>query len=125
MAPRSKDFFSLLPWQAGCTFWVVMLGLLVSAPSSQAVLLWGDLGATQVHETGPGVDILGGILKRNHSSTDTLYFKFHVDPLSDAATEEYLAAFQLFEEDHERLAVGNALKALGLQRLFNRADRPV
>src|SRR5450432_2612993 len=79
--------------------------------TSQAVLLWSDLGATQVRETGPGTDILGGVLRRDDSSTDTLYFKFHVDPLSDASTEIYFAAFQLFEGNHERLAVGNALNA--------------
>src|SRR5450755_816642 len=79
--------------------------------SSQAVLLWSDLGATQVHETGPGTDILGGGLQRNNSSADTLYFKFHVDPVSGADTEIYFAAFQLFEGNHERLAVGNALNA--------------
>jgi ligand-binding sensor domain-containing protein/signal transduction histidine kinase len=73
--------------------------------------LWSDLGATQVHETGAGADILGGLLKRDNSSTDTLYFKVHVDPLSDATTEEYFAAFQLYEGNQERLAVGNALKA--------------
>src|SRR5215469_12542916 len=55
---------------------------------SAATLLWSDLGATQVHETGAGVDILGGVLHRDDSSSDTLYFKFHVDPLSDATTEE-------------------------------------
>lgn len=76
-----------------------------------ASLLWSDLGSTQVHETGAGSDILGGILRRDSSASDTLYFKFHVDPLSDASTEEYFAAFQLFEGDKERLAVGNALKA--------------
>ncbi len=40
-----------------------------------------------------------------------MYFKFHVDPLSDASTEEYFAAFELYEGETERLAVGNALKA--------------
>lgn len=89
----------------------LLLALLASVATSQAALLWSDLGATQVHETGPGVDILGGVLHRDLSSHDALYFKFHVDPLSDATTEEYLAAFQLFEGDQERLAVGNALKA--------------
>jgi ligand-binding sensor domain-containing protein/signal transduction histidine kinase len=73
--------------------------------------LWSDLGTTQVQETGPGTDILGGLLRRNDSSTDTLYFKFHVDPVSDASTEYYFAAFQLFEGNQERLAVGNALNA--------------
>jgi ligand-binding sensor domain-containing protein/signal transduction histidine kinase len=79
--------------------------------SSRAVLLWSDLGDTQVHETGPGMDILGGVLRRDESSTDTLYFKFHVDPISDANTEFYYAAFQLFEGNSERLAVGNGLNA--------------
>ncbi|MGA2244165.1 MAG: two-component regulator propeller domain-containing protein [Verrucomicrobiota bacterium] len=81
------------------------------AGASRAVLLWSDLGATQVHETGAGSDILGGVLRRDATAHDALYFKFHVDPLSDATTEEYFAAFQLFEGSQERLAVGNALKA--------------
>jgi len=74
-------------------------------------VLWSDLGATLVHETGAGEDILGGALKRDDSASDTLYFKFHVDPLSDVGTEEYFATFQLYEGGVERLAVGNSLKA--------------
>ena len=81
------------------------------AAPADAVVLWSDLGATLAHETGAGSDILGGALKRDDSSSDTLYFKFHVDPLSDVGTEEYFAAFQLYEGDAERLAVGNSLKA--------------
>lgn len=75
------------------------------------MILWSDLGTTQVHETGPGTDILGGVLKRTDASTDTLYFKFHVDPLSAATTELYFSAFQLFDGNREQLAVGNALNA--------------
>ncbi|MGH7978226.1 MAG: sensor histidine kinase, partial [Limisphaerales bacterium] len=85
--------------------------MLAWTDSSRAVLLWSDLGNTQVHETGIGTDILGGVLQRDDSSTGTLYFKFHVDPVSDANTELYSAAFQLFEGKHERLAIGNALNA--------------
>lgn len=85
--------------------------LLGGAAPASAVVLWSDLGATLVHETGAGSDILGGALKRDDSSTDTLYFKFHVDALSDVGTEEYFAGFQLYEGDVERLAVGNSLKA--------------
>ena len=92
-------------------FGLMFVTMLAWTDSSQAVLLWGDLGATQAHETGVGTDILDGVLRRDDSSTNTLYFKFHVDPLSDAATEEYFAALQLFEGTHERLAVGNALRA--------------
>ncbi|HVZ60918.1 MAG TPA: two-component regulator propeller domain-containing protein, partial [Terriglobales bacterium] len=88
------------------------LGLLLSAVSQpRAAVLWSDLGATQVHETGPGMDILGGVLKRDDTSSDVLYFKFHVEPLSDVLTEEYFACFALYETNVERLAVGNSLKA--------------
>lgn len=87
------------------------LGILMFAHFSEAVLLWTDLGETRVRETGEGSDILGGVLSRNDSSTDTLYFKFHVDPVSDANTEQYFAAFQLYEKNHERLAAGNSLIA--------------
>ncbi|MGD1088132.1 MAG: two-component regulator propeller domain-containing protein [Verrucomicrobiota bacterium] len=90
---------------------LMVLAMLTWTDSSRAVLLWSDLGATPVHETGAGADILGGVLRRDNSSSDTLYFKFHVDPWSDASTELYFAAFQLFEGTHERLAVGNSLTA--------------
>ena len=83
------------------------------AAPANAVVMWSDLGATLAHETGAGSDILSGALKRDDSSRDTLYFKFHVDPLSDAGTEEYFAAFQLYEGVDERLGVGNSLKAWG------------
>jgi hypothetical protein len=91
--------------------WIAALALVLCVGSARAVILWSDLGSTLVRETGPGVDILGGAVKRDNSSSDTLYFRFHIDPLSDVSTEEYSAAFQLYEGDVERLAVGNALKA--------------
>jgi sugar lactone lactonase YvrE len=90
---------------------VLFLALWCCAPPVGAAILWSDLGATLAHETGAGSDILGGVVKRDAASTDTLYFKFHVDPLSDLSTEEYFAAFELYEGEAERLAVGNALKA--------------
>ena len=43
------------------TIVLLAFALLACTYSSQAVLLWSDLGDTQVHETGPGVDILGGV----------------------------------------------------------------
>jgi ligand-binding sensor domain-containing protein/signal transduction histidine kinase len=101
----------------GRTIWqtlrasVTILILALGVNLCPATLLWSDLGATQVHETGPGPDILGGVLRRDDSASDVLYFKVHVEPLSDASTEEYFAAFQLFEGQQERLAVGNALRA--------------
>ncbi len=78
---------------------------------THAAILWSDLGATLVHENGDGSDVLDRAVKEDDSSTNTLYFKFHIDPLSDASTEEYFAAFELYEGDKERLGVGNALKA--------------
>ena len=91
-------------------WWCAIL-LLLGAQPARAVLLWSDLGATLVHETGAGVDILGGTVQRDDTAGDTLYFKFHVDPLSDLSMEEYFAGFQLFEGDENRLSVGNSLKA--------------
>src|SRR5215471_13304092 len=90
---------------------ILVCSALVWTYSSRAALLWSQTGPTLVHETGAGTNILGGALKRDDSATDTLYFRFHVDPLSDASTEEYFAALQLYEGHKERLAVGNALKA--------------
>ena len=93
--------------------WAIQISiwLLLGTNSSKAGILWSQPGPNLVHETGAGVNILGGSLRRNDSSSDTLYFKFHVDPLSDGTTEEYFAAFQLYEGHKERLAAGNALKA--------------
>ena len=91
--------------------WPLMFAILICANTAQAVVLWSDLGTTLVHNTGEGYDILGGAVKEDDSSTNTLYFKFRVDPLSDASTEEYFAAFELYEGDKERLGLGNALKA--------------
>ncbi len=68
-----------------------------------------------------GVDILGGAVKRDDSSTDVLYFKFHVDPLSDVASEPYFAGFQLFEGNEPRLGVGNAQEAWGYSA-FNTSE---
>ncbi len=92
-------------------FRLAVSAVLCWAAPANAIVLWSDLGATLAHETAAGSDILGGALKRDDTAADTLYFKFHVDPLSDAGTEEYFAAFQLYEGNEERLGVGNSLKA--------------
>jgi ligand-binding sensor domain-containing protein/signal transduction histidine kinase len=73
--------------------------------------LWNDPDTTLVHDNGLGTDILGGAIKRDDSANDSLYFKFHVDPRSDKDSEEYFAAFELFEGSAERLGIGNGLKA--------------
>jgi signal transduction histidine kinase len=81
------------------------------SPLAHGSVLWSDSRAILAHETGPGTDILNGAVKRDDTSSGTLYFKFHVDPLSDVSMEEYFAAFQLYEGDTGRLAIGNSLKA--------------
>lgn len=91
--------------------WPLMLAILACASVTQAVVLWSDFSTTLIHNTGEGHDILNGAVKEDESSTNTLYFKFKVDPLSDASTEEYFAAFELYEGEKERFGVGNALKA--------------
>lgn len=97
------------------------LGLMALVTPARAAILWSDPKPKLVHETGPGVDILRGAVKRDDTSSDTLYFKFHVDPLSDVSSEEYSAGFQLFAGDKERLGVGNSLKAWAYSA-FNTAE---
>jgi signal transduction histidine kinase len=89
-------------------FWVVIF-----SSQAPAVILWSEPDARLVHNTGPGVDILGGKIRRTDTNTDALYFRFHVDPLSDAYSEPYSAGFQLFEGNQPRLGVGNAQEAWG------------
>ena len=88
---------------------------------ARATILWQDPGARVVHKTGEGVDILGGEVKRDDRASDALYFKFHVDPISDVASEPYFAGMQLFEGGQERLGVGNAMEAWGYSA-FNTAE---
>src|SRR5215469_1226412 len=102
------------------TWWITVL-CAVTLRSVSAVTLWSDLGATLVRDSGPGSDILGGAVQRDNTATDVLYFKFHVDPLSDVSTEEYFAGFQLYEGETERLGVGNSTKAWAYSA-FNTAD---
>jgi ligand-binding sensor domain-containing protein len=91
--------------------WLPAGWVFLASASCPGDIIWSDLGATLAHETGPGADILGGSVKRDDTATDTLYFKLHVNPISDAGTEPYFAAFELYEGEAERLAVGNALQA--------------
>lgn len=106
---------------AGC--WL-MLALLAVAASVRADTLWSDRDGRLVHHTGDGYDILGGAVKRDDTASDALYFKFRIDPLSDVATEDYFAAFQLFEGDEYRLAVGNAPDAWGYSAFFTAETGP-
>ena len=107
--------------RGGGWLFVVCLAVFHVIPAA-AVILWNDPGTTLVHETGAGADILGGAVKRDDSASDTLYFKFHVDPLSDKNTEEYFAGFELYEGDTERLGIGNSLKAWAYSAFFHADD---
>jgi signal transduction histidine kinase/ligand-binding sensor domain-containing protein len=89
----------------------VLLAVFVLTLPVHADVLWSDLGSTLVKNSGVGEDILRGVIKRDDTASDSLYFKFHVDPLSDVSTERYSAGFQLFEGDTERLGLGNSWEA--------------
>jgi signal transduction histidine kinase len=84
----------------------------------RAEILWSDPASRVIHATPEGNDILAGKVKRDSKASDVLYFKFHVDPLSDAANEPYYALFQLVETNQYRLGVGNALEAWGYSAAY-------
>jgi len=89
--------------------------------SARAKILWSDEGARVVRNTGPGEDNLGGKVKRDDKANDVLYFKFHVDPISDVSSEPYLAGFQLYQGNEAHLGVGNADEAWGYSA-FNTSE---
>src|SRR5579863_9490553 len=88
---------------------------------ARAAILWSDPAQRLVHSSGTGLDILGGQVRRTDTNSDALYFKFHVDPLSDAGNEPYYAGLQLFEGSKEHLGVGNAQEAWGYSA-FNTSE---
>src|SRR5713101_5045272 len=106
----------------------VILALTIVAaifcPAARATVLWSEPASRVIHATPDGTDILGGAVKRDDSASDVLYFKFHVDPLSDAANEPYYALFQLNEGDTNRLAVGNAPEAWGYSACYTSETGP-
>src|SRR6267142_1815694 len=125
-ASRKRESYacSALPQVTIRTLLFCALVALIILPFNlvQAVILWNDPETTLVHENGVGIDILGGggIMKKK--TKDSLYFKFHVNPQSDKDTEEYFAAFELFEGNVEKLGVGNALKAWAYSAFFRTSD---
>jgi signal transduction histidine kinase len=90
----------------------ILLACFVTARAG-AEILWTDPGSRVIHNTPDGQDILGGATRRDDTANDALYFRFEVDPLTDIASEDYLAGFQLFEGDTPHLGVGNAWEAWG------------
>jgi len=81
--------------------------------TAHAEVLWSDPASRVIHATPDGSDILGHKVKRDDRASDVLYFKLHIDPLSDAANEPYFALFQLVETNALRLGIGNALESWG------------
>ena len=100
-----------------------LLALLI-CPPARATILWSDPGSRVIHLAATGSDILGGKVKRDGQASDVLFFKFHVDPLSDVSNEPYLALFQLVETNQFRLGVGNALEAWGYSAAYTSETGP-
>ena len=116
-----------MPQPAFTTFRIFglwLVAVILPAFPVRATILWSDLGARVIHATPIGTDILGGKVKRDDKSGDVLYFRFHVDPLSDAANEPYYALFQLCEGETNRLGVGNALEAWGYSAAYTSETGP-
>jgi signal transduction histidine kinase len=103
---RSAIFFAL-----------AFLALFPGSPA-RGEILWSDPASRVIHATPDGTDILGGKVKRDDTASDVLYFKFHVDPLSDPKDEPYYALFQLCEGNECHLAVGNAMEAWGYSACY-------
>jgi signal transduction histidine kinase len=115
------------PRRAAGRVCVLALGLMAALGAARpagATILWQDPGPRLAHNTGPGTDILHGAVRRDDSASDTLYFRFHVDPLSDVSDEEYYAGFQLFETNAYRLAVGNAPAAWAYSAFYTSETGP-
>jgi signal transduction histidine kinase len=91
---------------------------------ARAEILWSEPASRVIHATPAGSDILHGAVKRDDTASDALYFKFHVDPLSDAKDEPYYALFQLCEGDTNRLGVGNAMEAWGYSAAYTSETGP-
>jgi signal transduction histidine kinase len=96
---------------------LIFLSGFFSQPASAAIL-WSDPGSRVIHATPDGTDILGGKVKRDDKASDVLYFKFRVDPLSDAKDEPYYALFQLVETNGYHLGMGNAYEAWGYSAAY-------
>jgi signal transduction histidine kinase len=122
--PFPPPHIPAMPRFTACNFRIfglMLIALNFLAIPAYATILWSDEAARVVRNTGPGEDNLGGKVKRDDKASDALYFKFHVDPISDLASEHYFAGFQLFEGNEERLGVGNAMEAWGYSA-FNTSE---
>jgi signal transduction histidine kinase len=109
-----------------CAVAIIAISLLILDLPTQAAILWSQTETTLVHDNGAGKDILHGAIKpQDNSSSSTLYFKFRVDPISDAVSKSdsfYLAGLTLFEGGSEHLAVGSGRISWGYSA-FNAAGK--
>lgn len=89
--------------------------IFLTAFPAQATVLWTHPGTILVCDNGKGQDILhGAIPPQGSNSSSTLYFRFRVDPIADAASKsiaDFQAGFVFVEKGKEHLGIGNAREA--------------
>lgn len=95
---------------------ILLAGILLAfSLSTQAAILWSEPGPVTVRTNGAGEDILHGAIKpQDSNSSSTIYFRFRVDPISDAATKsiaDFEAGMVFVEKGREHLGMGNSLGA--------------
>lgn len=83
--------------------------------NASGAIFWRHSGTILVRQSVSGVDIThGAVPPQDASSSNTLYFKFRVDPISDAATKsiaDFDAGFVFFEKGQEHVGIGNSRQA--------------
>jgi len=97
----------------------------LSFPVSGRVL-WQDKGPYVICQVTNGLDVLHGAVKpRNSNSSDALYFKFVVNPLSDTGTKltdnYYEAGLVLYDHNQKGLGIGSEWITFGYSA-FDTAD---
>jgi signal transduction histidine kinase len=95
---------------------ILLSGILLAfSISARAAILWSDPGPVTIRTNGAGKDILHGAIKpQDANSSSTIYFRFRLDPISDAATKslgDFEAGMVFVEKGHENLGMGNSLSA--------------
>jgi signal transduction histidine kinase len=95
------------------TYLLVGLFLTISTVADGAIL-WKHTGTVLACNNTNGEDILNGAVKPRYSnSSDVLYFKFTIDPISDTPQETvypYMAGLVLYLGTEDHLGVGNSWK---------------
>lgn len=96
---------------------LVAVFVLALPAASLGEILWSQNSAKLVRDNGAGESLFNGEIKpRDGASSDILYFKFVVEPISDPVTESkssYVAGLVFSANGQEHLGVGNAWKSWG------------